>query len=266
MSDIPPPPGAPPPPPPPPPNLTPPPGYAAYAPSYMSSVALKRVRGLTTWIVVLTAVVGIVGVVSTLVSRLALDDARDYLAGRIEDDDFLEAYAPSLLLGFVQGAATIALIVLTMIWMHRMASNHRALQRHGKWSPGWAIGGWFLPPFILYIIPYLMFRELWRASDPAVPAGDERWKANPVGAVVTIWWLLYGIAPIPIAIAQGASGFGAGMFSGDTDTLAETIDERFTLTLVSSIVAAAAAAAYVVMARQLSGRHRRLTGESVQTT
>ena len=56
-----------------------------------------------------------------------------------------------------------------MIWMYRMAANHRALQRNGTWAPGWAIGGWFLPPGGLYIIPFLMFRELWKASDPNGP-------------------------------------------------------------------------------------------------
>jgi hypothetical protein len=267
MTDIPPPPGAPtPPPPPPPPNLTPPPGYAAYAPSYMSTVALKRVQGLTTWIVGLTAIVGVVGILSALVARLARDEARDYLGGRITDSDFVEAYTPTLLLGFVQGAATIAIIVLTMIWMHRIASNHRALQRQGTWAPGWAIGGWFLPPFVLYIIPYLMFRELWKASDPAVPAGDQRWKANSVGIIVTVWWVLYGLAPIPLAIAQGEAGFGGGALAGDTESLAEAVDERLTLSLVSGLVTAAAAVAYIVMARQLSSRHRQLTGEAAAAT
>ena len=231
----------------------------------MSSVSLKRVNGLTTWIVVLTAIVGVVGVASTLVSRLAVDEARDFLTDRIDEDAFLEAYAPSLLLGFVQGAATIALVVLTMIWMYRLASNHRALQRNGTWAPGWAIGGWFLPPGALYIIPYLMFRELWKASDPAVPAGDQRWKENPVPAVVTVWWVLYGLAPIPLAIAQGLSDFSARTFNGDSETLAEAIDDRFTVTLVTSLVAAAAAVAYIVMVRQLSRRHRQLTGESART-
>jgi ABC-type Fe3+ transport system permease subunit len=229
----------------------------------MSSVSLKRVNGLTTWIVVLTAIVGVVGVASTLVSRLAVDEARDFLTDRIDEDAFLQAYAPSLLLGFVQGAATIALVVLTMIWMYRLASNHRALQRNGTWAPGWAIGGWFLPPGAVYIIPYLMFRELWKASDPAVPAGDQRWKENPVPPVVTVWWVLYGLAPIPLAIAQGLSDFSARTFNGDSKTLAEVIDDRFTVTLVTSLVAAAAAVAYIVMVRQLSSRHRQLTGESV---
>ena len=102
MTDIPPPPGATPPPPPPP-NLTPPPGYTAYAPSYMTSVALKRIQGLTTWIVVLTAIVGAISILTTFLVLLAGDEARDFLADRITDDDFVEAYSPALLLGFVQG-------------------------------------------------------------------------------------------------------------------------------------------------------------------
>jgi uncharacterized protein DUF4328 len=229
----------------------------------MSSVPLKRVRGLTTWIVVLTAIVGIVGVLSTLLSRLASDEASDFLAGRITEDDFVEAYLPALLLGSVQGAATVAIIVLTMIWMYRLAANHRTLQRTGTWAPGWAIGGWFLPPFFLYIIPYLMFRELWKASDRSSPVGDEQWRENSVGSVVTIWWVLYGVA-LPAAMAASQVGFGASPYGTDYESLAEAIDERFAITLAASLVGAAAAAAYIVMVRQLSSRHRLLTGESAQ--
>jgi hypothetical protein len=262
MTDIPPPPGATPPPPPPP-NLSPPPGYTAYAPSYMTSVALKRVQGLSTWIVVLAAIVGVISILTSFLTLLAVGEAEDFLAGQITEDDFVEAYAPSLLLGFVQVPAMIALVVLTMIWMYRMASNHRALHRDGTWSPGWAIGGWFLPPLILYIIPYLMFRELWKASDPSVPAGDQRWKANPVGVIVTLWWVAYGLAPIPLGIAQGREGF-AGNLNGDIESLAESIDERLALSFASGVIVAIAAALYIVMVRQLSGRHRQLTGESPQ--
>jgi len=229
----------------------------------MSSVALKRVQGLTTWMMVLTAIVGAVGLLSTGLTLLARDEARDFLAGRITEDDFVEAYTPALLLGFVQVPAMVALVVLTMIWMHRLASNHRALHRDGTWSPGWAIGGWFLPPLILYIIPYLMFRELWKASDPDVPAGDTRWKANPVSAVVTLWWLAYGIAPSVFVIAQGSEGI-SGTFSGDMESLAETIDDRLALSFASSVILALGAVLYIVMVRQLSRRHRQLTGESAK--
>ncbi len=97
---------------------------------------------------------------------------------------------------------------------------------------------------------------------PAINVG----RRTAVSPVVTVWWVLYGLAPIPLAIAQGLSEFSARTFSGDTETLAEAIDERFAITLVTSLVAAAAAVAYIVMVRQLSRRHRQLTGESAQPT
>ena len=101
---------------------------------------------------------------------------------------------------------------------------------------------------------------------PDDPGGRRTLEENRVAPVVTVWWVLYGLAPIPLAIAQGLSDFSARTFNGDTDTLAEAIDDRFTITLVTSLVAAAAAVAYIIMVRQLSGRHRQLTGESVQPT
>ena len=73
-----------------------------------------------------------------------------------------------------------------MIWLFRIAKNHQALGRRLTWAPGWAIGGWFLPP-IVYVIPTLMLRESWKAADPEVPAGDERWKSSSDSPLLWIW-------------------------------------------------------------------------------
>ena len=53
--------------------------------------------------------------------------------------------------------------------MYRIATNVRAFQRQTTWSPLFAIFGWMLPPFVLYVIPFLMLRELWKASDSEQP-------------------------------------------------------------------------------------------------
>ena len=66
------------------------------------------------------------------------------------------------MIGVAQGALQIAAAVVVIIWMYRLAWNHRALHRGGTWGPAWAIGGWFLPP-IVYVIPTLMLHELWKA-------------------------------------------------------------------------------------------------------
>jgi Domain of unknown function (DUF4328) len=246
-----------------PPSMEPPPGYVGYAPTAFGQVPqLRRIGGLSKWLVATTAIVAIVTLTSIVTSLSAVQDARDFLAGRISKDEFEDAYAPTVLLAGVQSIAVLATVVLTIVWMFRITANHRALGRIGSWSPGWAIGGWFLPPLVLYVIPYLMLRELWRASNPEVPIGDDRWRPTPVHAVVTVWWVLYGLAPIVIMGLQGADALNRGLGSGDAEDLAEVVDDQVGLTVASGVLTIAAAIAWVVLVRGLTARHSRLTGES----
>lgn len=228
---------------------------------------MKRVGGLSTALAILVGVVGVAALFSAILSGGLRDTARDFRAGLISEDEFLESYVAVGLLGFVQLAATIAAFTLTVIVMYRLASNHRALGRAGRWAPGWAIGGWFLPPLVLYVIPYLMFRELWKASDPDLPDSHDAWRAAPVSPVVSIWWVLYGLLPLGIIIAQfnqgsGAVGSGSGGLASTSEALAQTLEEQYALTLVAGVGTLAAAIAFIVMLRGLSARHRRLIGES----
>jgi hypothetical protein len=232
----------------------------------MGSVQLRRVGGLATALTILTALTGVMTLLSAVVAGLALDEAEDFLAGRISEDDFLTAYAPSVLLGVAQSATFLGAVVLTMLWMQRIAANHRTIGRVGRWSPGWAIGGWFLPPLYLYLIPFLVLREMWRASDPDVPLDDDRWKQGGVSPVLPVWWVLYGLVPLAllvVSIVQGSSMIAGGGFTGDSTDLAELIDEQYPLTLTSGVVTLAAAVAWVLLVRGLTARHRRLTGEDV---
>lgn len=227
---------------------------------------MRRIGGLSRALTILVGVVGAAALISAVLSGGLRDTARDFRAGLITEDEFLESYITVGLLGFVQLAATIAAFTLTVIVMYRLAANHRALGRAGRWAPGWAIGGWFLPPLVLYVIPYLMFRELWRASDPDVADTPEAWRNVPVSPVVSVWWVLYGLLPLGIIIAQFNQGSGAvggsGGLASTTEALAQSLEEQYALTLVAGVGTLAAAIAFIVMLRALSGRHRRLIGES----
>jgi Domain of unknown function (DUF4328) len=247
--------------------MAPPPGYVGYTPTALGAVPqLRRIGGLSKWLVATTAIVAIVTLTSTLTSLGAVDEAQDFLDGRIDADEFEDAYAPTILLAGVQSIVVLATVVLTMVWMYRIAANHRALGRIGTWSPGWAIGGWFLPPLVLYVIPYLMLRELWRAADPDVPVGDDRWRQSPVHLSVTAWWVLYGLAPIVIMVLQGADALNRGLGSGDTEDLAEVVDEQVALTVASGALTIVAAIAWIIVVRGLTARHTRLIGEPVART
>lgn len=236
-------------PPPPPPHLVAPHGAPPRP-------ALARVGALATAVRAVTGVAAALALVSIWATAAARDDARAFLDGTISRNEFVERAAPYLLMTTVQGVAVLATAVVSMVWMYRMARNHRALHRGGTWGPGWAIGGWLLPPLV-YVIPTLMFRELWRASDPDVPIGGD-WRSRPTSPLVWLWFVLYSIAPLGILVAQGTGGLSLG--ASERELAAQIVDDR-AITTAGSLLTVAAAVVYVLLVRGLTGRHRRLTGE-----
>lgn len=229
-------------------------GYTA---TPMSSVPLQRIGKLATATVALTAVSAVVSLTTIWASRAAKGDAEALLADTITTDEFVEQAAPYLLMSTVQGVATLATAVLTVIWMFRIARNHRTLHRATTWGPGWAIAGWILPP-LLFVIPFLMFREMWKASDPDVPVGGD-WQSRPVSPVVPVWFVLYSLIPVALLVFQAGTGLN---FSASERDLAQQIVDDQQATVIGGVVAVAGAAAFIVLVRGLTARHRRLTGEA----
>ncbi len=247
-----------PPPPPPPPNLSPPPGYAAYQSTYSDAVPLKRVGGLYKTILVLAGVYVVGSIIILAVTPSAVDSAKDFLNDRITEDDFTDDYAAYGLAGAFVGIAQLALAVVVMIWLYRVAKNHRLLGRRTTWAPLWAIFGWFLPP-LLFIIPLLMLRETWKASEPTAPAGDDRWKQTGESPLVWIWWVLFGLAPTVLQL------IGIGQWramTNDNRDIADAIDDRLGLLLIQGVIAIAGVIAWALLARAITARHTALTGEA----
>ena len=192
------------PPPPPPPNLTPPPGYAGYEPTLAAAVSLRRIQGLRTAIVILLGFYIIGGLVAVFATPVAADAAQKYLDSArtsTDEDDFLASVAITGIAGFI----TVARVDRDPRAVDDLAVPDRRQPPGDRppadWAPGWAIGGWFLPPLVVYVIPMLVLRESWKASDAAVPPGDDRWRQIPVNPIVYVWWVLYGLAPIVFIVA-----------------------------------------------------------------
>lgn len=264
VSDVPPPPPPPPsatPVPPPPPNLMAPPGYAGYSPSPMTSaVPLKRVSGLAKGAIALCLASGVLAVLELVVRNASVDEAEAYQAGELSNTDFIEEIAAYALFGFLISVVTVAAAVLTIIWMFRVASNHRALHRGTTWGPGWAIGGWFAPP-MLYIIPMLALMEMWKASDPDVPVGGD-WRRGRSNPLIPIWFVLYSL--VPLALFAGQAGDLFDSLGGSEDQLAEQITADPTLSIAGAAATVAAAIVFAMIVRSMTDRHRRLTGEAAR--
>jgi hypothetical protein len=138
--------------------------------------------------------------------------------------------------------------------MFRIASNVRAFGRTTFWAPLWAIFGWFLPPLVLYVIPFLMLRELWKRGGPD-NAGDGE------NAVLWAWFVVFGIAPAVLAAIQVSSLLGGGLGGGSTEDLAEQLDDSVATSVASGLLSAIAAVVWIIFVRQLTRRHVALTDE-----
>lgn len=257
VSDVPPP--SDPPPPPPPPGLTPPPGYVGYA-SNPTTAGVKRIGGLAKAVTITTAIVGVTSLAGAAVSSGVRSDAREFLDGSISRDDFESAIAPLNAVQLVTGLATLATGVLTIIWAFRIASNVRAYGRATSWSPLFAIFGWFLPPMVLYVIPFLVLRELWKASEPTVD-GTDSWKRERDNPLLWVWFVVFGIIPAILLVVQIGSFAATGLPSGDIESVAETIEDFGVLGWIAAVVNAVAAVVWILFVRQLTARHTQLTSE-----
>ncbi len=222
-----------------------------------ASAKLERIGTLANGAMALAGLVAVFAIVSIWAARSAKDDAQALLDDRIDAQQFVERAAPYLLMSVVGAVATAATAVVTMIWMFRIAKNHRTLHRGCTWGPGWAVGGWFLPPLV-FVIPTLMFRELWKASDPAVPVGGE-WRSNRASPLVLLWFVLYTLMPLGLLVAQSAGGLSFG--ASERDMAQQVIDNQGS-TVVSAAVTVAGAVTFILLVRGLTARHRQLTGES----
>mgnify|MGYP003328703767 CR=1 FL=1 len=191
--------------------------------------------------------------------------AQDFLSGRISPSKFEDAITKAQsLLGF-QGGAQAALAVLVIIWMYRVAANHRALGRpNSSWAPGWAIGGWFVPPGFVLAVPWLMLKEFWRGSDPTIGRDDPTWKQRAVSPWIHVWWITFGFGvPITGAIAGGAVGVHVSIGDLAKRTIADDAKAYTDLLVwqyVSTALTIIAAIAFIKIVIDITSRQRSLTG------
>lgn len=245
--------------PPPPSSMAPPPGYAAYQASNWQS-QLRRIGGLAKAILILLAVAAVGQVLALATTGAARDAARDFLRDGDEDAFNESMLGSSLISSLLLSAATLALAIVSVIWLFRVASNHRSLGRRLTWAPGWAIGGWFLPPF-LFIIPFLMLRESFKASTPTVAPGDESWRQAEESPQPWVWLIAYGIAPVIVGLIGSFQLFGG--IGGEPEDVADRIlDTGVGITVLQSVVGIIGVVAWGWLVRSLTARHVQLTGES----
>lgn len=81
-------------------------------------------------------------------------------------------------------------------WIHRACKNLNYLEVIGtSFTPGWAIGCWFIP-IANFFIPYQLTKELWKTSDTNTVSihsiiDQNTWKQAYTSPILILWWLLW---------------------------------------------------------------------------
>lgn len=140
-------------------------------------------------VVILYTVKGISGLVffvtlGILGGYSSLDDAEALNAANVGIVALMGLSATFYLLTLIAG------FVYLMIWVYRANQNLIRLSAIGSnFSPGWAVGWWFIPVFNLFR-PYQMMKELWLGSAPVIdPHAPSSWEYLPPPPWLLWWWL-----------------------------------------------------------------------------
>ena len=132
----------------------------------------------------------------SLLGRIA--DGENVTQSEAETNDLRVAVITAL-----QGLAYLGTAIAFIVWFYRAHVNLRALgASEVRHASGWAIGAWFIPFFNL-VRPKSMANDVWKASDPELPApvGIERWSRVALPMVLAVWWAAWVLASLVSSVA-----------------------------------------------------------------
>jgi hypothetical protein len=140
------------------------------------------------------------------------------------------------------GLAAAVVAVLVIMWWYQAYRAIEAAPALGRsWSPGWAIGGWFIPVASL-VIPKLVLNEIDRVSSAAEEGDAVEWRGRRTLGMTNWWWALW-------VVGSTAAGMGTLLTPPELGPAAVTDPDvyhsalRFTMLGMAALTGAALFAA-----------------------
>lgn len=142
---------------------------------------------------ILIGAVMVAEVLTTLVEANVLKVGAALAAGTAgyAEADVHDSFAQPVYISFL--AAYILAGIVFLVWVHRANKNLHAIGiTDMQFSPGWAVGWWFVP-FMNLVRGHTIVKELWQGShSPGTSVGPD----SPFPKMIDYWWgawLLSGI-------------------------------------------------------------------------
>jgi hypothetical protein len=149
----------------------------------------------------------------------------------------LAGFAIATLTGFAVFASDVVGLLLLLIiipvflvWLYHASRNAEDSGYPQRWSPGWAIGGWFVPVIFLWF-PYQVVSDIWRAGQ-----APER-RARTPWPVVAWWtcWLLAWVTGFQYTHTARSVHIGVDLYSTNGSRLVLTIGAILLIRVVRNV-------------------------------
>lgn len=89
----------------------------------------------------------------------------------------------------VADATWLILVIPYLIWVYRANRTAHSLGSRGmKYTPGWAVG-WYFVPLMNLFKPYMVMKEIWQFSHP-IDAKDP-WRFPKPPRTLICWWISF---------------------------------------------------------------------------
>jgi len=210
------------------------------------------------WVAVLLLVVIIVTIISVVSDSMQIQLLSRAQAGlSISEAEAIANDSRQATIGYIYFTVFVFTAIAFCVWIHRAHRNLPALgNRDLKYSPGWAVGAFFVPILSLFR-PYQITKEIWKASDPYIGTGGKDWQDAPVSPLIIWWWITFLISSY------------AGYISLRMSLSAKTIDDFLSLsfvTLTTDIVDILAAILAIALVRAIDRRQEMKNQQIVYTS
>ncbi len=203
----------------------------ASAPPVEAAAGFRDSGRLTRWLVILLGINIALAATSAASGLVDVKLWMDFQAGIALTPEQSELHElRQQIVASLYAVETIVLIVVFCFWIYRANYNARRLGAADmKFTPGWAVGWYFIPIFFLWK-PYQAMKEIWQAS-----ANPARWQDEPRGSILPPWWTFFLLSNALSIIATSFSTSGGAtapemITSGSLQVVGDVIETMSSLT------------------------------------
>lgn len=157
---------------------------------------LESIRSRTKFALISLSLVLLLSLINAFVQYNFLQQFKDGSVNILKYQQILNQHEPVKLISTLTSIAGIFAIVSICMWFFSANKNlHKAGLSMVEFTPGWAVGWFFIPIAFLYY-PFAVMTEIYKGTNALSKPKSDNWKSEASDITILFWWLLYWIPTI----------------------------------------------------------------------